>query len=202
MGTIDRWVLLITIMIIILVLACCVQYWNKCICSKMISNVFALASNRMKLKNETIPFLEPVPANHVFGDNWWFCFLPVNPWFREPEKVLRYRVLREPYASSGGPLGRAWSRYLITSVGEMCAWIDTRNTQCRDETRRRVGFVPFCNAPTWHAFRAVYLAKYFFSLIWRISTSHMTSFHHLSLVSTCWRCQRLNLFTHTHLLIF
>ncbi len=52
----------------------------------------------MKLKSEFLPDDEPVSFFHVFGDHWPTYWVPIEPTFYEPEKVLHYRLCEESYS--------------------------------------------------------------------------------------------------------
>lgn len=53
----------------------------------------------MKLKSEYLPQEDPVPFHHVFGDEWWTHWLPIDPVFSDPEAVFHYRLSEESYSS-------------------------------------------------------------------------------------------------------
>ena len=46
----------------------------------------------MKVKTPYLPYEPSIPVSHVFGDNWWFAFLPIDPYFEDTETVLQYRT--------------------------------------------------------------------------------------------------------------
>ncbi len=49
--------------------------------------------HRLKLNRDQFEKRDPIPFSHVFGDNWWFALLPVDPYFRDQDEVFRYRIL-------------------------------------------------------------------------------------------------------------
>lgn len=47
--------------------------------------------DRIKLSKKEINCSRgPTPMNHIFGDNWYFWWLPVPPHFKDPETVFNY----------------------------------------------------------------------------------------------------------------
>jgi len=53
--------------------------------------------DRMKLKDEIFPLEDSIPFSHVFGDQWYLYWAPVEPVFYNSESVLHYRVGSEPF---------------------------------------------------------------------------------------------------------
>ena len=47
---------------------------------------------RMQLKRGQALNAKAIPFNHVFGDSMWRYFVPVEPYFSDPESVYHYRV--------------------------------------------------------------------------------------------------------------
>jgi hypothetical protein len=44
----------------------------------------------MQLKKGRSQSAKPIPFEHVFGDSLWRYFLPVEPYFSDPESVYFY----------------------------------------------------------------------------------------------------------------
>jgi len=68
--------------------------------SMIINQVYNLATglgtiDRMKHVEEGIP----VPFEHVFGSWWLAYFIPIDPYFADPEAVYHYRLGQENYCS-------------------------------------------------------------------------------------------------------
>lgn len=65
--------------------------------SMIITQVYSLVTglgtiDRMQLKKGQADSVEPIPFEHVFGDEVWRWFVPVEPVFKDPEAVLHYRI--------------------------------------------------------------------------------------------------------------
>lgn len=63
----------------------------------ILNQVYGMATglgtiDRMKLKKGDFYVEEPVPFENVFGNDYVWCFLPINPRFDHKEAVLGYCV--------------------------------------------------------------------------------------------------------------
>jgi len=72
--------------------------------SMIVNQIYGLVTgvgtiDRMKLKSEYLPDEEPIPFNHVFGDQWYTHLIPTDPVWENPEAVLHYRICQESYSS-------------------------------------------------------------------------------------------------------
>lgn len=64
----------------------------------ILNQVYGLATglgtiDRMKLKKGDFYVENPVPLNHVFGDDVWFYWLPTAPVFTNRNDVFGYCIL-------------------------------------------------------------------------------------------------------------
>ena len=65
--------------------------------SMIITQIYCLVTglgtiDRMQLKRGQADSAEPVPFEHVFGEETWRWFVPVDPVFKEPDVVYQYRI--------------------------------------------------------------------------------------------------------------
>lgn len=70
--------------------------------SMILNQVYGLATglgtiDRMKLKSDDPEEGTPVPFEHVFGSWWLAYFLPLDPYFSDPEAVFHYRLGDDNY---------------------------------------------------------------------------------------------------------
>lgn len=53
------------------------------------------AIERMRKDIDRLRDVKPVPIRHIFGDNWYFWFFPIPPYFNDPDMVLGYQWDRQ-----------------------------------------------------------------------------------------------------------
>lgn len=53
--------------------------------------------DRMKLTKSggPLPLKQPLQITHIFGNDWYFWFLPVSPYFKDPETVFNYYYVED-----------------------------------------------------------------------------------------------------------
>eukprot|EP01038_Epipyxis_sp_PR26KG_P005165 gene5166-7190_t len=72
--------------------------------SMIVNQIYGLALglgtiDRMKIKADTVlSNVRPIPISHVFGKQWYFHWLPINPVFDNNEEVLQYRLGADRYS--------------------------------------------------------------------------------------------------------
>ena len=65
--------------------------------SMIVTQIYSLVTglgtiDRLQMKSGSPDSAEPIPFEHVFGDVMWRWFIPVDPYFKDEETVLQYRV--------------------------------------------------------------------------------------------------------------
>lgn len=65
--------------------------------SMIVTQIYSLATglgtiDRMQLKRGQSEIAKPVSFEQVFGDAAWRYFIPVEPYFKDPESVYHYRI--------------------------------------------------------------------------------------------------------------
>lgn len=71
--------------------------------SMILNQIYGIATglgtiDRMKLKKGDFYVEESIPFEHVFGSDYWACFIPISPRFRHVEDVMGYCVPVDSYA--------------------------------------------------------------------------------------------------------
>ena len=65
--------------------------------SMIVTQVYSLVTglgtiDRLQMKSGSAESAEPIPFEHVFGNEPWRWFVPVEPYFKDEEVVYQYRI--------------------------------------------------------------------------------------------------------------